>query len=105
MEAGHPFIAMKEETMFRIPSSLVIGFVAFGLSLAIAPLALASSPPGFARTDVKIEPKDIKVTASPAARPNPLTLRSLSSAHAVEVHPYVATPDTKDTHTLRVKSK
>jgi hypothetical protein len=107
---------MKEDTMFRIPSRLVIGFVVLGLSPAVAPGASVSSTPvGFVRTDVKMEAKDIeardikakgsKVIVSPAASPHPLTLRSLSSAHAVEVHPFVATPDTEDTHTLRVESK
>jgi hypothetical protein len=97
--------------MFRIPSSLIIGFVAFGLSLAVALLTSAAAQSVRSRTDVKmrtdvkIEAKDINVTGSPAAGPHPLTVRSLASAHAVEVHPYVATPDTEDTHSLRVESK
>jgi hypothetical protein len=103
--------------MFRIPSRLVLVIgVALGLSLAVALWASGTSTPaGFARTDVKIEAKDIeakdieakdtRVKASPAASPEPLTLRSLAPAHAVEVHPYVATPDTEDTHALRVESK
>jgi hypothetical protein len=98
---------MKEEVMFRIPSRLVVSLVALGLSLAITPSASASAsstPTGFARTDVKIEAKDITVTASPAASPHLLTPRSLTPAHAVEVHPYVPTPDTEDTHSLRVES-
>jgi hypothetical protein len=103
---------MKEDTMFRIPSRLVLVIgVALGLSLAVALWASGTSTPaGFARTDVKIEAKDIeakdsRVKASPAASPEPLTLRSLAPAHAVEVHPYVATPDTEDMHALRVESK
>jgi len=91
--------------MFRIPSNLDVGFVAFGLSFALMPLALADSAPGSVRTDVKIEAKDFKGTATPAATPNPLTLRSLSATHAADVHLYVAKPDTKATHTLRIQSK
>jgi hypothetical protein len=97
-----PFIAIKEAMMFRIPDNLAMGIAALGLSFALAVPALAASPP---RTDVKIEAKDIKDTASPAARLNPQMLKSLSAAHAADVHPYVATPDTKDRRTLRIESK
>jgi hypothetical protein len=91
--------------MFRIPR-LSIGFVALGLSLAVALSASASSTPvGFARTDVKIPAKDITVTASPAASLHPLTVESLAPAHAVEVHPYMAPMNTADTHSERVESK
>jgi hypothetical protein len=83
-----------------------IALVALGLSLAVAlPVSAASTPPGFARTNVKIEGKDITVTARPAPSPQPLTVESLAPAHAVEVHPYMATEDTADTHSLRVESK
>jgi hypothetical protein len=75
--------------MFRIPSRLVLVIgVALGLSLAVALWASATSTPaGFARTDVKIEAKDIeakdieakdseakdsRVKASPAASREPL---------------------------------
>lgn len=96
--------------MFRISSSSSTGFVALGLSLIVALSASAASlQVGVARTDVKIEAKDIEttaeVTASPTASPYPLTLESLTSTHEIEVHPYVATPDTADTHTLWVKSR
>jgi hypothetical protein len=97
--------------MFRIPSRLVLVIgVALGLSLAVALWASGTSTPvGFARTDVKLEAKDKVTPASPhplkLTSPQPLTLRSLTSAHAVEVHPYVAMPDTEDTHSLRVESK
>lgn len=97
--------------MFRIPNSLSTGFATLGLSLAIA-LSASAAPPqvGFVRTDVKIEAKDIdkataEGTASPIASPYPLTLESLTSAHEVEIHPHVTTPDTADTHTLRVESR
>jgi hypothetical protein len=85
---------------------LVIALVTLGLSLAVALSASASStPPGFARTDVKIQGNDITATASPATSPQPLTVESLAPAHAVEVHPYMATGDAEDTHSLRVESK
>jgi hypothetical protein len=75
------------------------------LSLAVALSASASSTPaGFTRTDVKIEAKDITVPASPAASSHTLTRGSLAPEHEVEVHPYVPTPDTEDTHSLGVES-
>ena len=87
--------------MSRIPNKVVIAVVASGLLLAVALGASVSSvPTGFARTDVKIEAKDTNVTTIPAA-----TLRSLAPAHAAEIHSYVETPDTEDTHSLRVESK
>ena len=52
--------------MFRIPSRLVLVIgVALGLSLAVALWASGTSTPaGFARTDVKIEAKDIEAKDS-----------------------------------------
>jgi len=88
--------------MFRIPVNPAMGIAALGLSFALAVPALAASPP---RTDVKIEAKDIKNTASPAVRLSPQMLERLSAAHAADVHPYVETPDTKTRHTLRIESK
>jgi hypothetical protein len=97
---------MKDKKMFRIDvNPLVIGFVALGTSLAVALSASGASPPaGLVRTDVRIEAKDVRGTASPAASSHPLTLQSLAPAHAVEVHPFAATPDTEDTYSLRVES-
>jgi uncharacterized membrane protein len=93
-----------------------MALVPLGLSLPVALSASASSTPvGFVSTDVKIEAKDINDIAAGASRavspdalavsPHPLTVKSLAPAHAVEVHPYMTTGDTEDTHSLRVGSQ
>jgi hypothetical protein len=91
--------------MRRIPR-LVIALVPLGLSPAVALSASASStPPGYAWTNVKIEAKDLTVSASPTASPHPLTVESLAPAHGVEVHPYMTMGDTADVHSQRVESE
>jgi hypothetical protein len=105
---GHPLIATKEETMLLLSRGLIAGVVACVLSSAIASMALAASPPGLKRTDVQIvstDAKDMKVKNPVAATPSPLTLKSLSATHAVDVYPYTDVPDSADTYTLRVQSK
>lgn len=92
--------------MIRINvNPLVIGFVALGPSLAIPLSTSGASPPvGLVRTEVRIEAKDVRGTASPAPSSHPLTPESLAPAQAIDVHPFAATPDTADTHSLRVES-
>jgi len=87
--------------MLRIPGSLAMCLVAAAVCLAAVPMAAAeSSAPAPERTDVKIQTEN-QIEAPPPR----LTLRSLAPAHAVEIQPYVAIPDTADTHTMRVESK
>ena len=76
-------------------------FVVAAVCLAAAPMAAAETlAPATERTDVKIQTEN--QIEAPAPR---LTLRSLVPTHAVEIQPYVAIPDTADTHTMRVESK
>lgn len=90
--------------MFCNPGTLAGAFLALGLSSAVAPSAAADSPPpGLARTDVKIAAKDIDVRPLPGG-PHALTVRSLVPAHAIELHQYVATPDTEQTQSRWVES-
>jgi hypothetical protein len=86
--------------------SVALGFVL----AATLPAAGASPPAGQKRTDVKIETKDRSpAAAGAAARAGvgslPLAPGSLAPAHGVEIHRYVAIPNTNDTRTLQVWSR
>lgn len=65
----------------------------------------ASMAAGQGRTDVKINTKKASATAPRDIGSLALTPGSLAPTHALEVHPYVAIPDTKDTHTQSVETK
>jgi hypothetical protein len=82
-----------------------LAVTSLALGMAVAATLSASAAEGLARTDVKIEVgAGSPLRASAAAHPVKLTLGSLAPAQAAEVHPYAATPDTNDVHSMSVFS-
>jgi hypothetical protein len=83
----------------------IIGSAAVGV-LGVTLFAFAASlPPGAKRTDAKIEGKLVRMPKGTSGTLTAPTLKSLAASHATDVHPYVAIPDSDDTHTITIRSK